>query len=189
MERWDWSAGPAVRHAGARSADGGTTWESLFNFTYYRWSDSLPPLSRHNGPCRSDQGYRSLDFVFGAWSITDTTGRQVGDAQFDSLIDACAIRGKISSRGRTVVGLFAYDVAGSTWRGVESSSTGAARALDGIVAGQGGITWRLGDSDSVRVRQSVSRLRDGRLQWREERSSNGGRSWSTVLSYLALKEG
>jgi hypothetical protein len=177
-ERWVWTTS-AVSHHVEISTDSGATWRIAFDpWLYVRWTGILPPVSRHNGPCRSTQSYRALDWLLGPWDILDGADRKLGEIRLYSILDGCAIVQQARwNRDHDSMSLIAYDSHSSSWRSVEVSNAPSALALAASVS-DSAVTWSV-DADRPRPPDAyrvISRGANGYLRVTEA-SSTQAKTW------------
>jgi hypothetical protein len=123
-EVWDWTLRPPIVHRGRVGGRNGFSW----SFRYFSWTDSLPPVSRHNGPCQEDPARHTLDGLLGSRTLVDSIGRVTGRAERSAVLDHCAILDTMAFvDGASAIRLPGWDPHALRWQQLDSRSDGAAR--------------------------------------------------------------
>lgn len=142
------------------------------------------PAAAQTSPRCAGPEFRQLDFWIGTWTVTDPDGDVMGESTVVPTLDGCAVREDWSSGQMHGTSINAFDKPEAVWRQMWVDNLGAVLRLAGdwqqdrmVLVGD-----RLGsDGKTRRLRVTLSQRDDGTLRQVQERSEDGGRTWTVIF--------
>jgi hypothetical protein len=157
-----------------------------------------PPLLAQSEPVASpcaDGARRALDFWIGSWTVTDPSGKPAGKNEITRISGGCGLLERWESpgpSGSTFRGLghHAYDPSLGAWRQLWTDTSGRTVDMQGEVKDGAVIyRWKIPGSSPALGRYTVSVQAGGKVRQTGERSTDGGKSWSTTFDYFYTRAG
>jgi hypothetical protein len=136
------------------------------------------------GPCASPAS-RALDFWLGEWSVAGPGGSADSQSQVVLELDQCLVVERWSGGSHRGENLFGYSAEDASWHGLFADNEGRVHVfLDGKV--EGGSAQLTGPSrgaqgEAVLNRLTLRRQSEDHLEQVWEKSSDGGKTWTTAF--------
>ncbi len=145
------------------------------------------------GPCESQPIYEQFDFWVGEWDVKqaqDEKGASVGSSRIEKTTGGCVILENWESTGFSGKSWNFYDIGLGKWRQIWIDVTGRKAEFigeyrDDAMRLEGGAV--LADGRKVKSRMTFFNLGPGKVRQLAERSTDGGRTWTTTVDYLYLR--
>lgn len=149
--------------------------------------DSPPALAAPMArPCASNRDNRALDFWLGRWTIAAPGGTRSASSKVTVDLDQCLVVERWDGgRGHIGENLFAYSADDEGWHGLFADNEGRVHVfLDGKASP--GLLQFTGPSrgpggESVLNRVTIRRLGASHVEQQWEKSSDGGKTWTTAF--------
>jgi hypothetical protein len=140
----------------------------------------------HSGPCATNPNNGALDFWLGEWTVAAPGGAPNATSRVALELGKCVVVERWDGgRGHAGENWFAYSADDKSWHGMFADNEGRVHVfLDSKVApgsaeftgpGQGP------NGESVLNRVTIHRISDGHVEQVWQKSSDGGRTWTTVF--------
>ena len=155
----------------------GTTW---FGLSPRAFGTVSPP------PCAVNPNNRTLDFWLGEWTIAARGGSPNATSRVTPELDKCMVVERWDGgRGHTGENLFAYSADDKSWHGLFADNQGRVHVfLDGRVApGSAEFSGpsRGPEGEATLNRVTIHRVSGAHIEQVWEKSSDGGKTWTTVF--------
>jgi hypothetical protein len=149
-------------------------------------SIGLPPRAYGAGPCAANPENRALDFWLGEWTISAPGGSPNATSRVTLELDKCVVFERWNGgSGHTGENLFAYSADDKSWHGMFADNEGRVHVfLDGTAApGSAEFSGpsRGPQGETILNRVTIHRVGDGRVEQVWQKSSNDGKTWTTVF--------
>jgi len=135
--------------------------------------------------CATRSESRSLDFWLGDWTISYPGAPSASHSTVSLALDKCLlVESWDGGKGHRGQNLFAYSADDQSWRGIFADNQGRVHTFEGTVtAGTAEFrgTNRGADGAAVLDRIRVVRVSPDRVTQTWEKSSDRGRTWTTVF--------
>lgn len=138
------------------------------------------------GPCVSNPGNRALDFWLGEWSVAAPGSAPSAASTVELDLDSCVVVERWDGgRGHTGENLFAYSDDDKRWHGIFADNEGRVHVfLDGE-ASPGQVQFSgpsQGQSgESILNRVTIRRIAADNVEQAWEKSSDGGKTWTSAF--------
>jgi hypothetical protein len=144
----------------------------------------VPPMALPPHLCRTDPGYRLLDFWLGSWEVKEGD-ELAGTNAIDSILDGCAVVERWhGADGHDGQSLFYRELASGEWRQVWVTDAGPMKEKRLVkdfpspgIRFAGEIRRKSGEL--VHDRTTLTPLPDGSVRQVIEQSTDGGKTWRT----------
>ncbi len=142
------------------------------------------PVAAQVSPRCADAEFRQMDFWVGNWDVTDASGEKVGESTVAPMLSRCAVREEWRSGEMIGTSVNMYDKPSGVWRQMWVDNFGAVLRMEGgwsagsmVLSGE-----RKGADGKVRqLRVTLTPMEDGSVRQRQERSEDGGKSWTVIF--------
>ena len=159
---------------------------------------AAPPLlaqAEPVAPACADASRRALDFWIGSWIVSDPDGKPAGKNEITRISGGCGLLERWESPGASGstfrgVGHHAYDPSRGGWRQLWTDTSGRTVDMEGDA--KGGIVtyrWKIPGNTPALGRYTVAPLPAGKVRQHGERSTDGGKTWSTTFDYVYTRAG
>jgi hypothetical protein len=136
--------------------------------------------------CADDPNSRALDFWVGDWTIAAPGGTASAASRITLELDGCVVVERWDGgRGHRGENLFAYSAEEKGWRGLFADNEGRAhifpegQAADGSAQFTGPSHGPQGETVLNRV--TIRRLGESQVEQLWEKSTDGGKTWTTAF--------
>jgi len=155
---------------------------------------ALAPASAaaQTSPRCTDAEFRQMDFWIGSWEVTDAEGAMVGRSTVSPIMEMCALREEWDSGQVKGMSINMYDKPTRSWHQMWVDNMGVVLRLEGARSGEGMVLHgsRVGsDGKERQLRVTLTPQADGSLRQLQERSEDGGMSWSVIFDGHYSKTG
>jgi hypothetical protein len=142
-------------------------------------------MTAQDTPCAANPRSRALDFWVGNWAIAAPGGGPAATSRVRLELDKCVVIERWNGGGETGINVFGYSSGDQTWHGFFANNQGHVHAfLDGrVAAGLAEFTGpNRGPGGTIILnRISIRRLSANRVEQTWEKSSDGGKTWTTLF--------
>ena len=159
---------------------------------------AIAPLHAQDGaiaPACADEARRALDFWIGSWSVTDPSGKPAGRNVITRISGGCGLLEQWESPGPggttfRGTGHHAYQPASKSWKQLWTDTSGRTVDMEGE-AKDGAVIyrWTIPGGTPALGRYTVSRLADGKVRQKGERSTDNGATWQGTFDYIYARAG
>ena len=148
------------------------------------------PSPQPKRPCEGSSQYKQFDFWVGEWDVT-AQGKIIAQSSIQKIVDGCVVLENYSQTGGyTGKSLNFYDAVLGKWRQTYVDSTG--RVAEFVGEYKDGAMRFEGEAHLANGQKRISRmsfydLGADRIRQQAENSTDGGKTWRTVVDLLYVR--